>query len=255
VFRKLTITVSLALLCAGVAGAAPPRAPAEPVPARLRTLADLQRVSGPKSPLTEAQRTETLLSWLAQERRRPTPSRIGQGGYEIDTGYIQAQVRRALAGEADPVVIEHLAGSTQVRDPQLRTAMRLVLGLMGDARQVPALLTQLKQSPEPYYRWHAAQALGGIGAAEAVPALRQAQKDTFLLTSRGGARSKRGEIVFPVRDAARVSREILANPQARKEGLRQRARFKQRLEQARRARKSGKGGLPLSRAVAALNRG
>jgi len=129
------------------------------MPERLRQLQDLKRVVGPESRLSPEQRTLVLLGWLARERRQPSPSTKGLGGFPITSGYIQAQILQVLAGTADPVLIETLAGSPQVRDAGIRDAMRLSLGLMRDARQIPALTSILWKHPEPYFRWRAAQAL------------------------------------------------------------------------------------------------
>lgn len=222
------------------------------VPEKLRQLKDLKRVVGPESRLSPEQRTLVLLEWLARERRQPSPSTKGLGGFPITSGYIQAQILQVLSGTADPVLIETLAGSPQVRDAGIRDAMRLSLGLMRDARQIPALTSILQKHPEPYFRWRAAQALGALGATEAAPALRRALSDSFSVRSEGGVRSKRGDVVYPVRDLARAALDLLRDRKALAETRKGRERFTHRLHAARTARASGHG-IPLIEALEVVN--
>lgn len=245
--RWLLTAFVLHSICAGIARAQPP---VEGIPPRLTELSDLKKVMDPKSPLTPGQKTSLLLSWLAQERRRPSPTSVGKGGFDIDSGYLQAQILQVLTISANPALLDQLG--SRLRDPGLRDSMHLALAMMRDRRQVQPLVGILQRSREPYLRWRAAQSLGGLGSQAAVPALKRALEDPFRLTSHGGG-SKAGTVIYPVRQMAKLSLGVLKDAKVQKELAKGGAEFDRRLAAARKAPLTADGGPTVDQAAAILN--
>ncbi len=86
---------------------------------RLTSLTDLNPLLNAGT-LSMAQRTEVLVAWLAQERRCPSPVNLGLGG-DIDSGYIQAQIIKALAEIGDPAVLSDMALDYSLDPPPWRS--------------------------------------------------------------------------------------------------------------------------------------
>jgi hypothetical protein len=80
--KNLCKALLFGLFCTGVSVAFSATA-GSPVdyglPARLGDLTDLQKTAK-GGRITEIQATDTLLYWLAEERREPSPTAIGAGG-------------------------------------------------------------------------------------------------------------------------------------------------------------------------------
>jgi hypothetical protein len=200
------------------------------LPRRLASLTDLTPIHERKD-LTPRQRTEVLLYWLVEERTDPSPPTRGIGG-DIDSGYIQAQLIKAMAELGDILLLTQLGSDPQL-DGAIRDAARIALGWIYDARQIPSLLTILERSPEPDFRALAATALGCMGATEAVPALRRALQDQFA--RRGGGCLEDNGLVYPVRRAAEIALRGLADPGLVAYRERRMEEFRRRLEEAQQA--------------------
>jgi hypothetical protein len=181
------------------------------LPARLTSLTDLGPVLQRKD-LTAAQRTDVLVSWLTRERAHPSGTVRGLGGGDIDSGYLQAQLIKALAEAGDARAVAGVAASTTLADDGLRDAARIVLGMMGDRQQVSSLLVVLATHKEADFRALAAVALGRVGAVEAIPALEAAREDGA--TRRASNCTRGSHTSYPVREAATSALRVLRSPDA-----------------------------------------
>lgn len=183
---------------------------AQNVPARfaprMQNLTDLTPLLERKD-LTPVQRTEILLMWLAEERRKPSETRTGLGGGDIDSGYIQIQIVKALFEVGDRAVLEWIAIAPQITDQGIRDAVSLALGIMGDRRQAPTLLNILRTHPIGHFRAEAAQILGSLGVVEARAVLQRAKQDEFAVKA---GNSLRGIYTsHPVSEAAERALRML----------------------------------------------
>jgi hypothetical protein len=185
--ERVRLAIALILIVVATGGPWPSIARAQPeaygLPPRLTSLTDLTAVHERKD-LTPAQKTSALVAWLIEEREHPSATRRGLGGGDIDSGYTQAQILKALVQEGDPLVVSTMASDPDV-DADVRAGMRIVLGLMGDRDSAPELIDILEAHPEADFRVGAAEALGSLGATEAAPALARALEDPF--TRRAGS--------------------------------------------------------------------
>jgi HEAT repeat protein len=202
------MTILAYLVCAQSVGASLVEPSAYGLPNRLGRLSDMTPLYE-RADLTPEQRTDVLLYWLNEERREPSPPTQGAGG-SIDSGYIQAQVVKALGELGDPLLLSRYASDTSTLDAMIRDAVQLALAWMYDARQVPNLIRILESSSEPDYRALAATALGSMRATEAVPVLEAALDDVFSRTAEGCLEGPR--LLYPVREAARGALDALADP-------------------------------------------
>jgi len=177
--RRRLIRSGLVLAVLSLAGAV---AMAQPerfsLPARLTDLTVLGDLAQ-RGDLTAPDRTEILVTWYIRELREPTPTTRGLGG-PIDSGWIQCNIIESLGGKGDPDVVAAVAGDADV-EPDVRDAMCIVLGMKGDSSQTARLITILQSHPREYDRATAAQALGALGATEAVPALEEALRDPYVV--------------------------------------------------------------------------
>ena len=174
-------------------------------------LTDLTWLGSPieREDLTPVEKTEILVTWLIRERREPSPTTTGLAGGDITSGYIQAQILTALFVEGDTLTISEIASDTHA-DGDVRDAMRIALGLMGDTTQVPVLIAILDNQREPYFRAKAAEALGHLGATEATTALERALLDEYFVQAGNCMTGVYTE--YPVRRAAKEALLKLNNP-------------------------------------------
>ena len=179
-------------------------------PARLRSLADLNLLEG--NDLATSQKTEVLLSWLAEERDNPSPTTAGHGGGPIDTDYLQAQIIKALETKGDPLAVGWVSASTSVKDQSTRDGMRLVLGFMGDKGQIPAMEKILTSNTNPYFRAMAAENLGLLGAVFSIPTLKSARKDAFSVSFASEQNEGKLTTFYPVRQVVEETINILGKP-------------------------------------------
>lgn len=178
-------------------------------PAQLRSLADLNLLES--NDLSASQKTEVLVSWLAEERNNPSRTVTGHGGGAIDTDYLQAQITKALETKGDPLAISWIASSTSLKDQGLRAHMQLALGFMGDQSQVPMLEKILMHNKNPYLRAIAAEDLGLLGAVSSLPILKQTRKDSFSLTFASEQNDGKLTTFYPVRQTFEETILILSN--------------------------------------------
>jgi hypothetical protein len=195
----------------------------EPIPEKLRSLTDLQKL-GP--PLTLLQRLEWLVRWLAEERRQPSKTTTGIGGGPIDSGYIQQQLIRAMGGGGDLRALKWLSISTEVKDPTIKLAFKLALGLQGDEAQLHVLANTLTESEDPNHRLLAAFGLGIIQAQDALPLLKQALNDPYKVTAYGIGEHT-GNTEYPVRITAEGAIRQIELPEGREFAKRKIAQFKE----------------------------
>ena len=180
--------------------------------------------------LTSLDKTEILATWLAREWREPSPKTTGLGGGDITSGYIQVQMITLLFTQGNPIMLAE-ASSDKRANPQMCDAMRISLGYMGDASQIPDLIRILRSNREGYYRSEAARALGHLGATEAIPALKKALDDEF---SAHASNSLRGEYTaYPVRDSASAALTVLSKQNSVDQALERRRVFEERSENLR----------------------
>ena len=179
-------------------------------PVRLRSLADLNLLEG--NDLTTSQKTEVLLSWLAEERDNPSPTTAGHGGGPIDSDYLQAQIIKALETKGNPLAVGWVAASTFLKDQGTRDGMRLVLGFMGDKGQIPAMEKILTSSPNPYFRAMAAENLGLLGGVSSMPTLKRARKDAFSVSFASEQNEGKLTTFYPVRQVVEETINILGKP-------------------------------------------
>ncbi|UCH35270.1 MAG: HEAT repeat domain-containing protein, partial [Armatimonadota bacterium] len=178
-------------------------------------------------------RADILISWLIEERMEPSGTTLGLGGGDINSGYIMSQIIMSLVELGDPLLVLEVATSSHLAsvDDNVRDAMRITLGLMGDGDQARELMRILDTHAEPYFRALAAKALGRVGAAEARPRLKRALEDPF--TVRAGNSVRGLYTAYPVREGAETALRMLDDP-ARFTHAKQRAEmFAQRLDNAR----------------------
>lgn len=168
------------------------------LPPRMRSLTDLTPICDAKTTLTSLQRTEVLINWLVEEKRKPSPTSTGLGGGPIDTNYIQEQLVLSIGLYGDPLATQWLHSNSP--NSRLRGDLVVALGIMGDASQVSNLRQILISSQNPYLRRLSTRALQQLGAVEAIPDLERACTDPFVLdlaNNRTGA-----AVTYPVREAA-----------------------------------------------------
>lgn len=184
---------------------------------KLTNLTDLGPVLR-RPDLTSTQRTEVLVSWLVEERQHPSRVTQGLGGGDIDSGYIQAQIVKALAEVGDLLMIdgltESLSGPPETADPTVVDALILAVGLMGDRSKIPGITDILATHREGFFRTLAAEALGSLGATEVKPTLEKALADSFAVMGGAGDIGGPRKLVYPVREAAEVALRVLSNPAA-----------------------------------------
>lgn len=178
------------------------------LPARLKSLTDLQKIV-PQNGLTATQNTEVMLYWLIEERKHPTPTHRGYGGGAISSPYIEVQLIKSLRAYGDLSVLNALASAPKA-DPNVREAVKLALGLKGDRRQTGEMLRILRNHPWEQYRGLAAKALGNMGDAAAIPALKKALADDPARYVRYSMEAPNddtpaSQIVYPVRELAEES--------------------------------------------------
>lgn len=177
------------------------------LPERSDDLAVLGLVDG-RDDMSAFEKTETIAVWLVRERRKPSRTRIGFQS-PITSGYIQSQLITLLFLRGDSSMMKEIAEDPGT-DSALADAMRIALGLQGDPHQIPSLVRILQQSKEGYYRARAAEALGRLGASEAMPALRAALEDDFAFE--GGGCFSSGALEYPVRRNASEALRMLEDP-------------------------------------------
>ena len=151
------------------------------LPAKIRGLADLSLIDQAKD-LEAVQKTEVLLTWFVQERRRPTPTSQGAGGGPVDSYYIQTQISQMMAGAGDLRAMKWLATSPKLRSVAVRRALFISLNDVQDDRGRIALLDTLVNDPNPYMRERAAVGLGYWKHDDVIVALRNALSDPFSVT-------------------------------------------------------------------------
>lgn len=178
------------------------------LPSRLVNPCDLTLVLDSKR-LASNEKSDVLVAWLVEERAHPSPTTKGLGGGQIDSGYIQAQLLRALAEVGDRFSVAFVAQSANA-EPSLRDAMHVVLGLKGDANEANNLMRILSSHSEPDLRALAAIALGTIKAGQSIPVLEDALNDSF---TRPAGNSFQGLYTsYPVREAAADALRMLQFP-------------------------------------------
>lgn len=204
------------------------------LPAKLSDLTDLDLILYAKN-LTPAKATEVLIIWLVRERAEPHPKTTGLGGGDITSGYIQAQLIKALTEKGDVLALRSMSVDQKL-EPWLRDSARLVLGNMYDRSQASSLIRILEQNKEGEMRALAAGALGSLGIEKAVPALKKALQDDYSVTA-GNSFHKDIYTSYPVRETAE---EALRNMRSSDKNLvkwreEHVAQFEQKLKQARRS--------------------
>jgi hypothetical protein len=148
------------------------------LPARLRSLTDLSLLD-PKT-LTEQQRTEVLLTWLVEEKARPSKPSEGFGG-TINSEYILAQIVRAMHRTDDKAIL-WLATSPRLRSGFVRTSLNLAIGRLAIPSVVDSLLHTTLNDPNPQYRALAAMWLYEHDDPRIDSVLQAALEDTFART-------------------------------------------------------------------------
>lgn len=143
--------------------------------------------------------TEVLLTWLMDERNSPTPTRTGLGGGPISSLYIQRQIWISLSVCGDALTIDSLANAPELQDEDLRTGLRLVLGQMGDVRQIPMLKSVAVHNVNPFYRVSALDSLSCMNVQDAASLIEKAKKDPYFVTI---GPEETGTPFYPVRQAA-----------------------------------------------------
>ncbi len=166
----------------------------------------------PMKRFTAPQKTEVLLSWLAAERKNPSPTTTGLGGGPIGTDYIQAQLVKGLAADGDRLALEWVLSSKSLKDEGLRDAVRLALGGMGDQGQIPALERILLKNPNPYFRAIAVDDLSLLDSAASLPVLERALEDDYSETFASHTHGGKVVTLYPVREAAAQTIKVLENP-------------------------------------------
>ncbi|MHB1459441.1 MAG: HEAT repeat domain-containing protein [Armatimonadota bacterium] len=171
---------------------------------RLTDLTDIRPILQNKK-ITTFDKTNILLLWFDEELRHPSPTSKGLGGGDINSGYIHAQIIKALAETGDPVLLRKIsAGTNKARS----NAASLSLGLMGDKTQIDSLISILKKNKEPFFRVSAAEALGSLGASSAIDALNNSLKDGYSVI--GATNSRIGtSVIYPVREAAKIALNVI----------------------------------------------
>ena len=147
------------------------------LPVRLRSLVDLSLLD-PKT-LTEQQKTEVLLTWLVEENARPSGPTQGFGG-PIDSGYILAQIVRAMHRTDDKAIL-WLATSPRLRSSFVRTPLNLAIGRLAIPSVVDSLLHTTLNDSNPHYRALAAMWLYEHDNPRVDSVLQAALKDSFAL--------------------------------------------------------------------------
>ncbi|MFY9234878.1 MAG: HEAT repeat domain-containing protein [Fimbriimonadaceae bacterium] len=196
------------------------------VPWRMESLTDFKYLNYANDKL---ERLEILVRWLAEEKREPSEKRAGLGGGPIDSGYIQQQLIRSLAGSgADPRGLRWLASSPEVRDPEMKLACKLALGLRFDQEQKNILIRTLERDGNPNHRLVAAFGLGNLDAQEARSLLKKvAKSDPFHVNKVGSDDPKTRE--FPVRVMAEGALRMLDDPVSRRISREQTAALRREL--------------------------
>lgn len=186
------------------------------LPKRMRGLTDFQLLYKNRKQRTSLEESKIVLTWMAEERKAPSPTTRGVGGGDITSGYIQAQMMIHLGYDASPLFMQKLADNSDI-DPAMRDAARIILGLMGDAKQESALISILEKHSEPYFRAMSARALGVFGSINALPALKAALDDPYSVHAGRSCVRVPGtsdeSITYPVREAAKESIRNIENPQ------------------------------------------
>lgn len=151
------------------------------LPTKIKGLSDLYLLDQAKD-LKAVQKTEVLLTWFVEERRRPTPTSTGLGGGPVDSNYIQTQISQMLAGDGDLRAMKWLATSPKLRSSAVRHALFISLNDVQDDRGRIALLDTLMNDPNPYMRERAAVGLGYWKHDDVIFALRNALSDPYFVT-------------------------------------------------------------------------
>jgi len=196
------------------------------LPKRLARLTDLNKVTA--KTLTPVQLTDIYVSWLAEEQAQPSKTQRGFGG-EITSGYIQAQLILSLGSQGDPLAMTTLADNPRIKK-NVRDALTIALGYMGDAGRIQAIITILADHPDPYLRQQAAQALGQIGAKEAIHPLEKSLQDPYATQA---SSCFRGEYTcYPVRESAEGSLRRLRDDKEQADAMKRRQAFTRELTKA-----------------------
>ncbi|MFY9234877.1 MAG: HEAT repeat domain-containing protein [Fimbriimonadaceae bacterium] len=183
--------------------------PAPQIPQRLTSLTDLQLLRD----MTLLSRLEWYVQWLAEEKRLPSKTTTGIGGGAIDSGYIQQQLVRSMAGGGDPRGLKWLVNSGLVKNREFDLEFRLALGLLADQTQKDVLISTVTADPNPNHRLLAASGLGRINARDAFAALRQvAANDPYYVNYVGSNDPKTRE--YPVRKKAESALRMIEDVDA-----------------------------------------
>ena len=161
-----------------------------------------------------SQKVAILVAWLEDEVENPRPTL-----QRLSAGWVGLQITKGIALIGNPKAIENrIAGKPvpQVEDwftdalgianqanQEVRDWLSIALGLAGGKRVVPRLIEVLQKSKEGFVRAGAAEALGDLGAKEAIPALEEALGDRFCVEARSSLRGTYTD--YPVSRAARGS--------------------------------------------------
>jgi hypothetical protein len=190
-------------------------------------LAPLLRSTG----ITNLQKTEILLYWLAEEHAHPTAPSVGAGGSVVESGYMQAQILMCFREVGDALALDAVLRDPSVSD-DYKDRIHVALGLMGDSRQTGPLIRILKRNDDSWLRMMAARALDWAAGVEAIPALKDALTDTFRArrSTRNGIESQEeASGSYPLRDEAQQTLRNLQNPTALKMRLESSQIFTDRL--------------------------
>lgn len=167
-------------------------------PTRLSTPNDWTALQG----LSEVQKAEVLLTWLIEERRKPTETFPGKGGGPIDSNYQQAQIVHALAN-SDPRILRWLLQSKTVKSTRMRDLVGLSAGIGGDLKAKSHMIKLLQTHQNPYVRELSARFLHEWQESDVVTALeKSAATDPFRVRFLSTDLEKGFIDGFPVRDAA-----------------------------------------------------
>ena len=180
------------------------------LPERLTDLTVLGTIAQ-RADLAPFDHFEILATWLIREYRDPSPGRRGLGG-PVDSGWILFNIMGHLYVKGDALSIAEIAADAKA-EPVLRDAMYIVLGLKGDATQATKLISILQNHELPYFRARAAEALGLLGAVEAIPALEKALADEYVVEIWPDAGPPDNKLFYPVRQYAKEALLMLQDSQ------------------------------------------
>lgn len=189
--------------------------------------------------LTPAQKTDVLICWLKKEMQDPTPTSATNRGELRSSGYTKSLVAWVLIECADPLDLEKQIADPKT-SPELREALTLTLGMMGDCRQIPKLAKILNTDPEPYYRSLAARALRRMGTTEVIPVLEEALK--YDLTVEAVTPSGRKIVHHPVKDEVETGLRALKDSRYVEIYRKRAEEFDARLAEARKKAAAGASG-------------